>query len=222
METVVVAPVRGVRRSRPRMRNVGAAQGAAGAVLLVALDLGTFQGCSGAVVDPIPGGLGLALIVVLAAAAMIARAPRISAVGPALSLGAAIPLLGGALAGWWWVASQTCVDTVVEQEVVTLLIVTAASAAVAGTSLWVLRARREIEPWFGSVGVGAATTAAVSVVLLGLTFGMVLQPGAGALQTLALVVPWARVVAATGWLRRSPGIAVVTPAACQAVWLLVG
>jgi hypothetical protein len=221
VETVVVAPLRGVRHARPRMRNVGVAQGVAGAALLVALDLGSFEGCSGAAANPIPAGFALGLIVVLAAAAMIARAPRVSAVAPALSLGAALPLLGGALAGWVWVASQTCVDNMLDQEVVTLLIVTAAAGAVAGTSVWLLIVRREIEPWFGSVGVATSATGAVSLVLLGLTFGMVLQPGAGTVHTLLLVVPWALAVAATGWLRRSPALAVVTPAACQAVWLLV-
>lgn len=220
METLLDAPVRGVRRLRPRTRSVGVAQVVAATALLAVLTRASFEGCAASAADPIPGALGLAGLVAVAAVAMIGRIPRTSSVAPALSLGAAVVLLGGAMVGWGWVSSQQCVDNGLDAEVVTLLIATAASVAVAGTSLWLLADRREIEPWFGSLGVAVSATAAVSLIFIALIVSMLLQPGAGSVHTVVVVLPWALVVAATGWLRRSPAIAVVTPAACQALWLL--
>jgi hypothetical protein len=36
-----------------------------------------------------------------------------------------------------------------------------------------------------------------------------------------VTLPWVAVVTATGWLRPKPAIAVVIPAATQALWLLI-
>ena len=48
---------------------------------------------------------------------MIARVPRVSAIAPALALGASLPLLGAALSGWLWVIGQPCMGNVLDRAV---------------------------------------------------------------------------------------------------------
>ncbi len=224
MFKVVDAPTRGVQRVRPRMRNVGLVHVVAAGVLAATLALGAMHGCAGDDVQVLPAAGLMALLIGLAGVAMTVRLPRATAVAPALSAGASFALLGGAASGWAWVLAQPCVGNILDREVVTLLLVTAASAAVLATSTWLLVSRDEIEPWHATRGVVVATAAAVTVLVLGVGFAVLLRDTSEmpVLAMAAVTVPWAGAVAATGWLRPSPAIAVVTPAALQAVWLLVG
>ena len=222
MNVVVDAPVRESKRVRPQMRSVGVAHGVASLALLGVLAFGSLDGCDGVPVRVIPGGLELALFVTLASVVMIARLPRVSAIGPALSLGASIPLLGGAIAGWMWVSAQPCMGNVLDREVVTLHIVTAASAAVMVTSLWLLVSRDEVEPWYAARGVAVSAAGALTVLVLGVGFMVILhEQSPFTATTFAITVPWAIVVALTGWLRPSPAVAMAVPAIGQAVWLLL-
>jgi hypothetical protein len=217
---VVDAPTGGVQRVRPLMRNVGLVHVAAALVLGVALSLGAVQGCLGDDVQVLPSGITMAGLIGLTGVSMALRLPRATAVAPALAAGASLALLGSA-AGWVWVVPRPCVGSGLNPDVVALL-VTAASAAVLATSLWLLVSRHEIEPWHAARGVVAATAAALSVLVLGIGFGVLLVDTAETPVVVALTLAWAVAVAATGWLRPSPAIAVVTPAVLQAVWLLFG
>ena len=165
---VIEAPTRDGQRLRPQMRSVGFAHGVAALALLAVLAFGSLKDCSGVEVRVIPAGIGLALLVALAAVAMIVRAPRVSAIAPALSLGASLSLFGGAVAGWVWVAPQPCMGNVLDREVVTLHIVTAAAAAVVATSLWLLISRDEIEPWYATSGVVVSAAGALTVLIVGI------------------------------------------------------
>lgn len=221
---MVDAPTRGVQRVRPRMRDVGLVHVAAALVLGVALALAMMQGCVGNDAQLLPSGITMAGLIGLAGVSMALRLPRATAVAPALAAGASLTLLGSAAAGWVWVYSQPCSGNVLGHEEVTLLLVTAASAAALGTSLWLLVSRDEIEPWHATRGVVAATAAGLSVLVLGIGFAVLLADTTEmpVPAMVAVTVPWAAAVAATGWLRPSPAIAVVTPAVLQGVWLLVG
>jgi hypothetical protein len=221
VDVVVQAPVQGAKRLRPQMRSVGIAHAVGALALLGVLAFGSLNDCAGAEVRLIPAGIELSLFVLLASAAMTARAPKVSAIAPALSLGASVPLLGGAIAGWIWVAGQPCIGNVLDREVVTLHIVTAASAAIVATSLWLLFSRDEVEPWYGTSGVVVAAAGALTVLIIGVGSGVLLHSGTPlAAVTMSITLPWAIAVGLTGWLRPSPAIALVTPAVGQALWLL--
>ena len=211
---VVDAPTRGVQRVRPRMRNVGLVHVVAAVVLAAALALGAMHGCAGDDVQVLPAAGLMALLIGLAGrgddcAAAARHGGRSGSVA-----GASFTLLGGAVSGWVWVLAQPCVGNILDREVVTLLLVTAASAAVLATSMWLLVSRDEIEPWHATRGVVVATAAAVTVLVLGVGFAVLLRDTSEmpVLAMAAVTVPWAGAVAATGWLRPSPAIAVVTPA----------
>jgi hypothetical protein len=220
---VLDAPTRGVQRVRPRMRDVGLVHVVAAMVLGVALALGAMHGCAGDDVQVLPAAAAMALLVGFSGVAMTLRLPRATAVAPALAAGASVNLLGGAMSGWAWVLAQPCVGNILDREVVTLLLVTAASAAVLATSMWLLVSRDEVEPWNATRGVVVSTAAALTVLALGVGFAVLLRDTSPApvVALVAVSVPWAIAVAATGWLRPSPAIAVVTPAAIQAAWLLL-
>lgn len=224
MFNVVDAPTRGVQRVRPRMRNVGLVHVVAALVLAPALALGAMQGCAGDDVQVLPAAGVLTLLIGLAGLAMTVQLPRATAVAPALSAGASFALLGGATSGWVWVLAQPCVGNILDREVVTLLLVTATSAAVLSTSIWLLASRDEIEPWHATRGVVVASAAAVTVLVLGFGLAVLLSDTSDmpVLAMAALTVPLPGALAATGWLRPSPALAAVTPAALQALWLLLG
>jgi hypothetical protein len=204
------------------MRSVGIAHAVAALAVVGVLAFGSLNGCTGAEVRVVPAGMTLAVLMLLASVAMVARLPKVSAIGPALSLGAAVSLLGSAIAGWTWVAGQPCMGNVLDREVVTLQVITAASAAVVATSVWLLVSRDEIEPWYGATGVLISAAGALNVLVIGIGSTVLLQGGTPfAATTFAITLPWAIAVGMTGWLRPSPAIAMVTPAVIQAVWLLV-
>lgn len=207
---------------RPRMRNVGLVHVVAALALAATLALGAMHGCTGDDVEVLPAAAAMALLIGLAGLAMTLRLPRATAVAPALSAGAAITLLGGVSSGWVWVLAQPCVGNILDREVVTLLLVTAASVAVLATSLWLLVSRDEIEPWQATRGVVVAATAALAVLVLGFGFAVLLRDTSEmpVLAMAVVTVPWAVAIAATGWLRPSPAIAMVMPAMLQASWLL--
>jgi hypothetical protein len=219
---VIDAPARGVHRVRPRMRDVGFVHLVAGLVLLAALGGVELSDCAGNGVQVITAAPALAALVALAGVAMVIRVPRATAVAPALAAGAALSLVGGAASGWIWVSGQPCTGNVLDREVVTLLLVSAASVAVLATALWLLYSRDELEPWYATRGVVVATASAVTVLVtaIGVT---VLNDGGTPIvaSALAFALPWSIVVAATGWLRPSPAVAVVVPAVLQAGWLLL-
>ncbi len=220
--TVIDAPTRGVQQVRPRMRNVGFVHVVAALVLGIALTFGTMRGCGGDDVHMLPSAVTMSVLIAVAGLAMTLRLPRATAVAPALAAGSSLTLLGGAAAGWLWVASQPCVGNVLDREVVTLLLVTASAAAVLATALWLLVSRDELEPWQATRGVVVATIAAATVLVMAVGFAVLMRdtfemPVA---VVAAVTVPWAISVAATGWLRPSPAVAVVTPAVLQALWLL--
>ncbi|HEX5017020.1 MAG TPA: hypothetical protein VFX15_05490 [Actinomycetes bacterium] len=221
MYELVAAPVRELQRRRPQMRSVGVAHAIAALSLLAVLAFGSLNDCSGRAVQVIPAGTELALFVGFGSVAMIARVPRVSAIAPALALGASLPLLGAALSGWLWVIGQPCMGNVLDREVVTMQIVTAAAAAIVATSLWLLISRDELEPWYGTTGVVAAAAGALTVLVVGVGFTVILKPDVSlTTAALALTVPWAVVVGMTGWLRTSPAIAIVVPAIGQGLWLM--
>jgi len=220
---VLDAPARGVQRVRPLMRNVGLVHVASALVLGTSLVLGSMQACTGEDVHVMSSALVMVALVGVAGVAMTVRVPRATAVAPALAAGSALALLGGSAAGWMWVRSQPCVGDVLDREVVTLLLVTASAAPVLATSLWLLVSRDEIEPWHGSRGVLVSTVAAVTVLVLGVGFALLMSGTTEmpASAMVAIAVTWAVAVAATGWLRPSPAVAVVAPTILQALWLLV-
>jgi len=204
------------------MRSVGIAHAVAAAALLGVLMFGTLTACSGADVRMLPAGAALAMFVLLSSVVMLVRAPKVSAIAPALSLGASVSLLGGAIAGWFWVASQPCMGNALDREVLTLHVVTAAAAAVVVTSLWLLVTRDEIEPWYGTSGVVVSAAGALTVLVIGVGSSVLLDTGTPPAATaIAVTIPWAIAVVATGWLRPSPAIAMVTPAVGQAIWMLL-
>jgi hypothetical protein len=85
-----------------------------------------------------------------------------------------------------------------------------------------LIARDEIEPWYGASGVVVSAAGALTVLVIGVGSTVLLHTEASlASSTIAIAVPWACAVAATGWLRPSPAVAMVTPAVIQAMWLLL-
>lgn len=223
MFKLVDAPTRGVQQTRPRMRNVGMVHVLASLVLAATLTLGSMHGCTGGNVDVLPAAGLMAVLIGLAGLAMTLQLPRATAVAPALSVGASCTLLGGATAGWVWVLAQPCAGNVLDGEVVTLLLVTAASTAVLAMSTWLLASRDEIEPWHATRGVVAATAGAVTVLVLGVGFSVLLRDTSDMpmVAMVALTASWSASIAATGWLRPSPAVAVMTPAALQALWLIL-
>ena len=216
---------RGVNRLRPRMRSVGVVHVVAALTMAPLLMAGELRGCAGSDVRGIPAGLVLALIVGLAGVVMVLRTPRASAVAPAASAGASLSLLGGAGAGWIWLASQPCLGNSLDREVVILLLVTAGAAAALGTSLWLLYSRDELEPWYATRGVVLASAASAMLLVCGVGFAALMHDAGEtpvAVTSVAVSVPWAIAVAATGWLRPRPAVAAVMPAAVQGLWLLLG
>lgn len=218
-------PPRGVNRTRPRMRSVGVVHVVAALTMAPLLATGELRDCAGTAAGGVPAGLVLVAIIAGAGVVMALRTPRTSAVAPASAAGASLSLLGGACAGWIWLVSQPCVGNALDREVVMLLFVTTGAAASLVTSVWLLYSRGELEPWYATRGVVVATAAAVTVLVLGIGFA-VLRYDAGetpiAVTAAAVTVPWAIAVAATGWLRPSPAVAAVLPAAAQGMALVVG
>jgi len=171
-----------------------------------------------------PFGITLVALVVLAGASLLVGLPRASAVAPAVALGASLPLLGGAAAGWVWLAEAPCFGNVLDGPGVFLVLQTAGALAVVGTATWLLYSRDEIEPWYGSHGVVLATSAALTLLVLGLGFAVLFAgPAASSIVIAALTgpVPWAVAVGAVAWLRRSPAVAIVIGSLGQALWLLI-
>ena len=219
----VDAPTRGVQRVRPRMRDVGVVHVVAAVVLGATLSLAALRGCADGEVGLVPSAAAMAALIGVAGLAMTLRVPRATAVAPALAAGSALTLLGGSGAGWLWVRSQQCAGNVLDREAVALLLVSASAAAVLATALWLLVSGDELEPWHATRGVVVATVAAVTVLVLGVGFALLMRgtTEVPAAAMVAVALPWALAVAATGWLRPSPAIAVVTPGIIQGLWLLV-
>lgn len=208
---------------RPRARSIGVTLLCLGGLLLPALYLATpAKVCE---VDPwVAGPLGAALttLVLLAGAALALQRPRTSAVAPALALGAAFPLLGQAIGGIVWVATTECAPSLLDARSGLLVVQAGAAIAVTVTAGWLLYVRDEIEPWSGTRGVVIA--AAAGLALLTVSVGVIVVWGIGghaSVWTAALAgpIPWALAITLTGWLRRSPALALMMGSLLQAIFL---
>lgn len=216
-------PVDVVERAlpRPRARTIGVLFVALGGSTAVAVaSAAPDTACTGTPWLGTPLGVFLGLLIVVIGASLIVEVPRASAVAPALALGAAMPLLGGALGGLAWVGTATCTESVLEAPSGWLVVQAGAALATVMVSWWLLYARDEFEPWSGAGGVLASTVAGLFVLIVGA--GVILvatsQDAASVLDTwLSGPVPWAVAVALTGWLRRSPALAVVAGSVLQVV-----
>lgn len=155
-----------------------------------------------------PAATWLVTVVAVAGLALLLRLPHTGSEASSAALGAAVPLaLAAPLSG----------------RPVAATIVAGAALAVIGSTAWWLRRRREWAPWYGTRGVVAASAGALLVLGFG-GAGLVAEAAASDGLSLALArealqtfVPWAVVIAASGWLRRSPAIALLVPAGVQVV-----
>jgi hypothetical protein len=155
-----------------------------------------------------PAATWLVTVVALAGLVLLLRVPNTGSEASAAALGAAVPLaLAAPLSG----------------RPVAATIAAGAALAVIGSAAWWLRRRREWAPWYGTRGVVAAAVGALLVLGFG---GVVLGSeavAAGGLspalagEALQTFVPWALLVALSGWLRRVPAIALLVPAVAQVV-----
>lgn len=219
------APARVAARRMPRTRSGGVVVVASALAMVPMLLTEPLPGCATEDAASIPAAFALVVVTAVAGLVLVLRVPRTSAIAPAIACGASTSLLGGTAAGWIWIGSQPCVGNALDRELVTLLLVAAGSAAVLATSLWLLYTRDELEPWNGARGVVTATAASAVVLICGAgTVMLVHDAGAVPVPVVvtAVVLPWAGAVALTGWLRRSPAMAVMLPAGLQAAWLLLG
>lgn len=197
MSRVVSAP----RAIRPAPRPVGVP--GTGAVLLVC-------GAALAVTVPllgVPAGSALVSVVAVSGLVLVARLPRLRSVALAAALGAAIPLLAWAPSGRYPGSAVFAVG---------------AALAVGAVTAWRLCRRQEWAPWHGTRGVLVASAAGLVLLGAGVLVLEARGPGGGqALLVAALrtAVPWALLVAATGWLRRPLGAALLAPMSLQLVVL---
>ena len=171
-----------------------------------------------------PAGPVLGLMIAVAGAALLFGVPRTSAVAPAFALGAGVPLLGGAIGGWLWQLGQPCAGSVLDAPAGLLVLQGGAAIAVIAVSGWLLYSRDEFEPWGGVGGVATSATAAVFTLLIGVGLAVLVARPAGfsaVVISVAIALPWAMNIGATGWLRQSPALASVASIGVQAVWLLV-
>ncbi|HVQ86825.1 MAG TPA: hypothetical protein VMT88_01470, partial [Actinomycetes bacterium] len=209
----------------PRARSIGAIQLVAGLCMAPALwSRQTLTGCVGHELIGTPASALLMLAIVASGCALVLGVPRCSAIAPALAAGAAVLLLGAAAAGWASIGGTSCLDVGVDSPGVLLVVQTGGSLAVLVAAVALLYARDEFEPWGGAHGVIAASAAAATTLVIGVGFTLLIAVPAGfsgLSVILAVALPWAVCVGATGWLRRSPAIAVVACMAVQAIWLLV-
>lgn len=158
-----------------------------------------------------PASSWLVAVIVVAGLVLLVRWPRrgpeasAAALGAAVPLGLAAPLAGSPVAG---------------------TIAAGAALAVVGSTAWWLRRRREWAPWCGTRGVVASAAGALVVLGVG---GVALSAQAvaaggpsAALATEAFqtYVPWALLVALSGWLRRGPAVVLLAPAGIQLVAVL--
>ena len=212
-------------QSRPRARSIGVTLIIASAIILPFLLVLPNDGLCGAV--PFLGTSASVMLVGLIAIAGVVLTygvPRMSAVAPALSLGAGTLLLGGAAAGWTGLVSGACLQSVLHAPASLLVIQGGVALAVIFSSAWLLFSRDELEPWGGAQGVVVSAAAAVGVLAVGVGFAAVVAEPAqvgGLALVLGTVLPWAMLVGLTGWLRSSPALALMTGVAVQAVWLLI-
>ena len=209
---------------RPRARSIGAVHlvAAAGMLALPPQQLGTT--CAGAEFVGTPAGVYLLFAVVISGLALLLRVPRCSAVAPALAAGAALSLLGGAAAGWVWFTGQSCPGVGFNTPAAVLVLQTGGAIAVLGTAASLLYSRHEFAPWAGAQGVVASTAAAVSTLVIGIGFAVLIAHPAGfnaGVVILAVALPWTLSVAAIGWLRQSPALVVMMSVGLQALWLLL-
>ncbi|MEO8330644.1 MAG: hypothetical protein ABI586_11605, partial [Candidatus Nanopelagicales bacterium] len=218
-----------VALSRPqsglRGRNVGAVLVVAAFCMVPAIwQQRSTSWCLGQELLGTPAGVLLLAAIVASGVALLFGLPRCSAVAPALASGAALILLGAAGAGWMSVSGHRCGAAGLSSPAVLLVVQSGGAIAILGAAIGLLYARDEFEPWGGAQGVVASGAAAVTMLVVGGGFAVLIAGPAGfsAVGVLvAVALPWSISIGATGWLRRSPAIASMVCVACQAVWLLV-
>jgi hypothetical protein len=222
---IATIPVTSRAPARPRARSIGAVLLVAAAVLVPELAAAPFAGgCDSVPAVGTPAAAALTLLIVVAGLALVLGVQQASAVAPALAVGAAAPLLGGAVGVWLWLTQQPCVGSVLDHPAALLVLQGGAALAVLGASSWLLYVRHEFAPWGGVRGVVTSAAAAMTTFVVGVGFAfLIARPeGYGALVvSLTIALPWAVVVGVTGWLRRLPAIAMAASIGVQAVGLLV-
>lgn len=212
-------------QARPRARNVGLAFVVMGVVLLAtAVWLEPAAVCSSIPWVATPISVALSALVALAGVGLIVQIPRASAVAPALALGSALPLLGGALGDVVWLSDATCVGSVLDTQAGLSVVQGGVALAVSVVASWLLYSRDELEPWAGTRGVVLSAALALAVVTVGVGTVLLGSSATGVAvigACLAGPLPWAMCSGLTGWLRRSPAVAVVVGSGVQVVALLL-
>ena len=208
---------------RPRAQSIGAVLLVAGAVSMLFVPAGPLAQCGVWAFEGATQTYLLLSVVVAAGLALLVRLPKCSAVAPALALGAALPMLGAALASWGGFLQGSCAPS--DSLAVLLVVESAGALAVASCSTWLLYARDEIEPWYGTRGVVVSSILGALIVFIGMGVDLAGVRGGGELTSGAFFVSgplvWAAVVALCGWLRRTPAIALTTCSFVQVTWLLL-
>jgi hypothetical protein len=131
-------------------------------------------------------------------------------------------MLGAAVASWGGFLQGSCSST--DSLAVLLVVESAGALAVASCSTWLLYARDEIEPWYGTRGVVVSGMLGALIVVIGAGVDLAGLSGNGELASGAFFVSgplvWGTVVALCGWLRRTPAIALTVCSVLQVGWLL--
>ena len=208
---------------RPRAQSIGAVLLVAGAVSMLFVPAGPMGECGVWAFEGAAQTYLLLSVVVAAGLALLVRLPKCSAVAPALALGASLPMLGAALAGWGGLIHGSCASS--DSLAVLLVVESAGALAVASCSTWLLYARDEIEPWYGTRGVVISGILGAVIVVIGVGVDLAGLNGDGELASGAFFVSgplvWGVVVGLCGWLRRTPAVAVTICSCLQVVWLLM-
>ena len=209
---------------RPRARSIGLVLLVSGLASLPLVHTQPVVACGSWTYDASALTHLMLVAILLAAGALILQLPKTSAAAPALALGASLPLLGGAAAGWIWLVKVGCASATVDQLAVSMVVQTASALAVAGCSAWLLYARDELEPWYGTRGVVLSSIVGLSILFIGLGSQFLETGGFSNMGQLAFLVSgpvvWSVIAALAGWLRRTPAITLMVCPVIQLVWVL--
>ena len=224
MLPVVTLPAISRVPRRPRARRIGLVLLAAAAVIAPTVAASSWAAsCDSPPSSWAPLGPVLVLLIAVAGSTLLPGFSGATAVAPALALGAGLPLLAGAVGDWLWLSQASCAASMHDAAPALLVLRAGAALAVISTSAWLLYARDELEPWSGTQGVVSAGAAALTVVVLGIGLSALVidstEPGA-VIIAFSYALPWALAVGLTGWLRRSPALAIVVGGALQLAWLV--
>ena len=150
---------------RPRAQSIGAVLLVAGVVSMLFVPAGPLAQCGVWAFEGAAQTYLLLSVVVVAGLGLLDRLPKCSAVAAALALGAALPILGAALASLGGLVNGSCSST--DSLAVLLVVESAGALAVASCSTWLLYTRDEIEPWYGTRGVVVSAMLGALIVAIG-------------------------------------------------------